>query len=259
MGYLPVCYSADNLKLPEMRLPVSISVDTFNFAAQCEEPSFRVFWQSEPNEVVNNQNTLIRNHSFYNLILTWNKEVLSQCPNAKLFPTGGVWTHESDTSQKEFAVSFLTSSKMSCHGHKLRHDVYAALPGVISGSGNQVPITKHMSPPYLPSKLSLLKPFQFTIVMENAQYENFFTEKILDAFATKTIPIYFGAQNVSDFFNKEGILIWNSTSELGRILRALKPDFYESQQAAILENYERAMTYADRADRLFRAIEDSLP
>jgi hypothetical protein len=270
--YLPVCYSNHDLKLPEMNWQVSVSVDMFNFA---DEAPYKVFWQSEPPELLDTQDKLIKNHKFYDLILTWNAEVLSRCSNAKLFPPGAVWTIEPDTSQKEFQVSYLTSSKSLCFGHEFRQQVFAYVPTSLAeamklrGGGTEqealadfpylsfLPVMKHRSPPYLPDKRGLLVPFQFSIIMENTQRNNNFTEKISDAFATKTIPIYWGAPNIGEFYNPVGVLSWNTLRDLFDILNRLTPEYYASKRDVIEENYQRALKYVDRTGNLVKAITDS--
>jgi hypothetical protein len=252
MKYLPVCYSNHDMRLPEMNWQCSVSCDMFNFA---DETPYKVFWQSEPNDISGLQEKLIRNHKFYDLILTWNTNVLSECPNARYFATGNVWNQNPDTSQKQFQVSYLTSQKNMCSGHQYRLDIFEALPNIILN--NKLPVVKHKSPPWLENKLSLLSPFQYSIIMENAQWSNYFTEKILDAFATKTIPIYWGCPNIQDFFNKKGILSWNGTADLLEHLTWVSPGYYQTQTEAIEDNYQRALKYTDRTNELVRAIERS--
>jgi hypothetical protein len=257
--YKATTYGNFQLELPDFNWGVSVSVDVFNFE---DRAPYRVFWQTEPNDVINNEEKLIRNHEFYDLILCWNARVLSECGNAKLFPIGAVWCSEPDTSQKKFQASFLTSSKNFTYGHKCRQGIYSTLPDVIQchnhgHSSTPLPITKHRSPPYLATKRDLLVPFQYTIVVENGQHINFFSEKINDACATKTIPIYWGAPNVGDFYNKDAILSFDGTQELLDILHGLTPEFYASKKAAIDENYNIALTYADRTGNIAKSIVES--
>ena len=54
---------------------------------------------------------------------------------------------------------------------------------------------------------NLLKQFQFVIAFENAVDDTYITEKIFHAFLSDTIPIYFGSNNITDYINKERILI----------------------------------------------------
>jgi hypothetical protein len=271
MKYTPLCFSNHDLRLPPLNWQVSVSVDLFNLA---DETPYKVFWHSEPEELVQIEEKLIRNHKFYDLILTYNQEVLSRCSNAKLFPPGAVWTVEPDTSQKKFQVSYLTSSKVSCPGHQFRQDIFkvlpTSLPEVVAEHGLNMqqakekfryllslPLIKHKSPPYLPDKRSMLVPFQYSIIMENTQRSNNFTEKINDAFATKTIPIYWGAPNISEFYNPDGVLSWNTPQDLFDILNRLTPGYYASKQVVIEENYQRALKYVDRTGNLVKAIQES--
>jgi hypothetical protein len=75
--------------------------------------------------------------------------------------------------------------------------------------------------------------------------------------ACKTIPLYWGAPNIKEFYNPDGILSWNGTEELYDLLKSLNPQFYASKVAAIEENYQKALTYADRTGNIARAIIDS--
>ena len=93
--------------------------------------------------------------------------------------------------------------------------------------------------------------------MENAQHNNFFTEKILDAFATKTVPLYWGCPNVGDFFNPKGIITWTNVTDLFDKLTSLTPWQYNSLTDVIEENYQLAIKYADRTGNIARAIIDS--
>src|ERR1700675_1058471 len=103
----------------EQDKPVSIAVDTFDFT---DATPYRVFFQLEPPDIVPTEQKLIDNHTFYNLILTWNDRVLQGCPNAVKFIFGTCrWATDPvdacAVSQKKFAVSYLTSSKTMCQGH----------------------------------------------------------------------------------------------------------------------------------------------
>lgn len=256
MGYKPIIYANHELNMPELNWRCSVSVDTFNFL---DETPYRVFWQLEPEDISHVESKLIKNHEFYDLILTFNANVLSECSNAVMFTNNGVWTQESDTSQKKFEISFLTSAKEMCYGHKFRVSLYRALEEIIKNNAVRQSIKMHMSPPYLPDKRSMLVPFQYAISVQNSQQHNYFSEILLDCFATKTIPIFWGCENIGNFFNIDGILPFTTLPKLRGILNNLTPDFYYSPkvQAAIEENYQKSLTYQDRIGRLVKAITDS--
>ena len=50
-------------------------------------------------------------------------------------------------------------------------------------------------------KGEMLKPYHFSICIENTEYSDYFTEKILDCFASGVIPIYWGTKNVQKYSN----------------------------------------------------------
>ena len=258
--YKPVIYANHELNVPELNWKVSISVDHFNFA---DTTPYKVFWQLEPEDIGQVESKLIKNHEFYDLILTYNNNVLSECSNAVFFANNGVWTTESDVTQKKFAASFLTSRKTLCPGHKFRVDTFKGLQQQLnSGYTPPLPITMHMSPPYLPDKRSMLVPFQYAISIQNSRQHSYFSEILLDCFATKTIPIFWGCANIGQFFNIDGILAFGNEpgeKRFKEVLNSITPDFYlrPNVQAAIEENYQKSLLYQDRIGLLVKAITDS--
>jgi hypothetical protein len=252
MPYKPTIYSDWCLAdyFPDFDRQVSIHVDQFTLT---DTTPFKVLLLLEPPEIRSLEQKAITNKGFYDLILTWNHKILGYCDNAVLFPFGGCWTRNPKVSLKSFAASFLISSKVMCYGHDLRQFIYDRLTPVVGS----IPVKKYKSPPMLPSKESMLVPFQYAISMENAVRANYFTEKLIDCFATKTIPIYWGCPNVGDFFNTDGIITFTNEIDLMEKLSLLTPEFYESKKAAIEDNYQRSFLYSDLFERAHRVITDS--
>jgi hypothetical protein len=48
-----------------------------------------------------------------------------------------------------------------------------------------------------------LYPYEYSIVLENSQERNYWTEKLADAYLSWCIPIYWGCPNISDFFSPQ--------------------------------------------------------
>ena len=46
-----------------------------------------------------------------------------------------------------------------------------------------------------------LAPYEYSIVLENSQEKNYWTEKLADAFLSWCIPIYWGCPNIDNFFD----------------------------------------------------------
>jgi hypothetical protein len=55
-------------------------------------------------------------------------------------------------------------------------------------------------------KLTILKDYQFTIAFENKRREGYITEKIFQPLLVNSIPIYWGAPDVKEYFNPESFI-----------------------------------------------------
>lgn len=244
----------------EQEKQVTIAMDTFDFKDTSE---YRVFYQLEPPEVLDIVQPLIDNHKYYDLILAWNEEVLSVCPNALKFLFGTCrWSEnpedDCDVSKKKFEVSYLTSAKTMCAGHRFRHHIYNSMPERVGG----LHVVRHMSPPVLECKRPMLYPFQYSIVMENARHRNWITEKLIDCLVSRTVPIYWGCPNVGEFFDDSGILKFDTYEDLTKVLAGLTPDSYSSYLKAIEHNLHEAMKYTNvhtRVDEEVRKMLQSSP
>ena len=93
---------------------------------------------------------------------------------------------------------------------------------------------------------------QFNVAIENVNRRGWFTEKLIDCFLFKTLPVYWGCSNIGDFFNTDGIikfdnvddLIYISNNHLSEELYNSKKDVLEENHKLALEwiNYEKALT-----------------
>ncbi len=77
------------------------------------------------------------------------------------------------------------------------------------------------------NKLEFQKQFKFCIACENASYPGYTTEKILDAFASGCIPIYWGDPLVENVFNKKAFincLNYKNTDDLLKFIKKVDND-----------------------------------
>jgi hypothetical protein len=94
------------------------------------------------------------------------------------------------------------------------------------------------------NKFPLFETFQFSLVIESCSEKNYFTEKLIDCLITKTIPIYYGCPNISDFFDTQGWIILVSKSNIERIkeleskLSLLNSDYYTRYLNTVEKNYD---------------------
>jgi glycosyltransferase involved in cell wall biosynthesis len=147
---------------------------------------------------------------------------------------------------KQKLVSFVTSNKTMTDGHRFRIDCYNEL----SSNNLSVDIFGVGINP-IEGKIQALKDYKFSIAIENGIHNNYFTEKILDCFLTGVIPIYRGAKNIDYFFDKEGIITFNTVQELIEILSSLTEEYYYSRLNSIKNNFEKAKKYAYDNDSYF--------
>lgn len=85
--------------------------------------------------------------------------------------------------------------------------------------------------------------YRYSIVVENGIEPFYFTEKIMNAFAAQTIPIYLGATEIGRFFNADGIIQIDleDCNHIENILKQCTPEEYERRLPAVIDNFNRAM------------------
>jgi len=116
-------------------------------------------------------------------------------------------------------VSAVVSGKRFMPGHHYRlkwiSDFHAAYPCLAVYGRNDLPFS--CGP--IPLKRGALEDFRFSIAFENAQFDNYFTEKLTDVLLLWGIPIYWGAPNIADFFPEDAIVLAGSVEEAVEVIR----------------------------------------
>jgi len=221
---------------------VAIEIDPFHDPHWLKDKSlFKVAVQVEPPSVNNQavEQYLSMEGNKFDLILTYYTSILKSKKKAKLFYFGDSWIKKkSESIDKTRNVSFVTSNKNFTPGHAIRMKVVDSLHLGLArfdlyGRGFN-PIEK---------KEEGLNDYKFSIVIENEFMENWFTEKIVDCFRTKTIPIYKGCPNIKDFYNEKGIIKFNTTEELYSILNDINSNgdsIYNSMRDSMENNYNKS-------------------
>uniref|UniRef100_A0A6C0JWF9 Fucosyltransferase C-terminal domain-containing protein n=1 Tax=viral metagenome TaxID=1070528 RepID=A0A6C0JWF9_9ZZZZ len=172
-------------------------------------------------------------------------------------------------------MSFLCSSKRGILGQKLRQLIYKNQSILELRTGRELSFWRSGKDELLPqvcrrgnrilgiasgAKKDLHLPFQFSIILENSQQDNYFTEKLIDCLLCKTVPIYWGCPNIGAYFDARGIIILRSIDggiieELVMQLKKCGPEFYEQRREAIENNYDMAFNYAfNYSERLKKLI-----
>jgi hypothetical protein len=235
--------------------------------------SFNVLNISNEPEPTRMSNQAVLNvASHYDLILTWDEDILKNCSNAKTFYCGMTWIMTEDIqhvigNNKRFEATTFCTSKTLTSNHLTRHRLWNRqreiknIPSVFWNScHNPMPvINKNPSLGEYPRQKIQMFFAQYHIPIENTSVNNYFSEKLMDCFITETIPIYLGCPNIDKFFNKDGIITVNNEDEIIQACNSLDVGFYESKIQSIKENKELCQQYCrDFTDRIYDIIKECL-
>ena len=219
---------------------VSIAIDSIQVDPSAE---VKVFIQLEPPSVKDTRSAIISNQQSFDLILAWHPDIL----DCWIDSPSACWDNKKDE------VSFLTSDKSWAPGHKIRQAVYEYLKD--KEEINNFSIRSIRTPPRIDSKELIFKNAKFSIIIENESTPNWITEKLIDCFITKTVPIYWGAPNVGDYFDDSGVLTFSSLEDLEKILNTITPDKYKELEEVIDKNYNLSLNYCDFHERVDKEID----
>lgn len=160
----------------------------------------------------------------FDAIFTHNQELLKIDSKFKWVPAQGFWIKEPKIYEKSKMISMISSNKAFTEGQQNRLSWMERL-------GDQVDIYGRGINP-IENKEEGLCDYMFSVVIENGVYESYYTEKILDCFATGTIPVYLGSPDIGQHFNQDGIIQLSDEFDVSE-------EIYESKIEAIKDNLER--------------------
>jgi hypothetical protein len=227
-------------------------------ASQDELSSINIITLHEPNEYFGKHDWVIQNKHLFDAILTWNDKVLNNCENALFLPFGHTWFKPDQYEKeykKEFKIAHLCGTLLKSYGHQIRHEILAReneikIPSKFFHTyGNRHNIERARI-----DKEEIFGDSQFGVAIENFAHRGWFSEKILDCFLLKTIPMYWGCSNIGDFFNTDGIIEFGEADEFIYISNQLTNTYYESKDNVIEENYQLALKYVNYEQNIIDKI-----
>lgn len=158
--------------------------------------------------------------------------------------------HERDVSyfanlqvpQKNRLLSVICSTQGLTESHRMRIRFVEKLKEYFGDSldwyGNGVATVEE--------KWDALADYKYTIVLENQSRYNVITEKIGDAFLAHSYPFYWGAPNIGDIYDLDGltkIYIEDHWGSIEQIENAIDRDSFKHKQNALTKN--RQITIGD--------------
>jgi len=223
-------------------LPETMYVDSWlSLAFRDNIEGTKYGWLLESKEVASQIFSDVRENykkyfEVFECIFTHSKELLELDERFKWCPANGYWIGEAKIYPKSKMISFITSNKNFTPGHKKRLNWVEMI-------GDQVDLFGRGFNE-ISSKEDGLCDYMFSVVIENGFYSSYFTEKILDCFATGTIPVYMGSPDIGDYFNKDGIIDLTEEFEVSE-------EIYSSKMDAIKENLEKVKEIEVLEDFIF--------
>lgn len=235
-------------------------IECFNdmYVKECKGPGKNIALLLEPRSMIGEAYNYVNEHyDYFKWIFTHDSQLLSYS-NAILFTWGDVWLQTDQIKNK--GISLVTSSKNWCPLHKARlelADYYKNRPevDVYYGDWNNPNVPTVDASEYL-------SPYKFSIIIENDIDDFWYTEKILNCFSTKTVPIYLGARKIDELFDGKGIIQVKDWHEIPDVVNYIKDNLdwnYNLFKKHVENNYELVKPYKVKwKERFFRDHEEKL-
>jgi hypothetical protein len=229
---------------------ISIYTDKRCFDSNINSNKLNYAWIIEP-PIINGDNhiniTKFEYYSKFKKVFSYNRWIGEKINNFIFIPHGGCWLREEDIGlfEKTKLCSMIFSDKQWNAGHRQRIRVFEHIKSYnivdFFGSGVNNPIDY---------KIFGLKNYMFSIAMENegpqhlfSNNTDYFSEKLIDCFLTGTIPIYYGNKSITNYFNSEGMILFEDPDQIKEILLSLNSKAYLQKQKFVLENFKLAQNY----------------
>ena len=254
--------------------PITIFNDYYNVTPdQLKINPYNILSVLEPNQLFGIHDWALDNAHLFSAIITWGDTILNNCYNSTFLPFGISWLDEEyvknvDSLCKKFEVSFLCGGKQYIEGHHLRHRLYNrgdeitipkqwhyTLSDYNYNNGNHTIVKYDNQPPGCEKKQ--LWNSMFSICVENSSNRGYHTEKVIDAFLSKTIPIYWGCPNLEELgYDPAGFIYCNNEDEIIKAANQLTPEYYFDRKDVIKHNYELAKHYANLFGRFGEVLQE---
>jgi hypothetical protein len=204
----------------------------------------KVAWIMEPRAFAPSAHNFIeQNIDVFDKVLTFDASLLEKFPTkCTWIPADGIFLDSEsiyNSHQKNKLCSHIFSQKRMLEGHRFRHKL---AKNIISNS-LEVDMFGNGASKYLDKKSDALCDYKFSFAIENNIQKTYFTEKIIDCFATRTIPIYRGAPNIGDWFDKRGIIEFETISDAIQIIESLSDTLYKKMIPFVEANYKACLQF----------------
>jgi len=258
----------------EYPLPVEILIDKIKReGVPPNEVRIVVLW--EPTGYLISD--VMRHPSWYTKVFTYHPFILDNNEKAVFFLGVTCFARPTIIHEKTFTVSTVIGHKRNIifPGYDKRHELWFRrnqITGIQEQfylSGKQTYKEPVISTKYGDIHLAKERRLgewkdevfcsMFHIAIENVFERNWFTEKVVDCFLKKTVPIYIGCENIGDHFNTDGIIHVKTVDEIIDVCNGLTEADYYSRLDAMEDNYQRSLQYLDYNKMISDKVREVLP
>ena len=254
------CYWIDDFDV-DYDKPVELYVDNYP-TTPMPEGTVRICVSHEPHP--QDSAKAFVHPEYYTYLLTYKECHLHSIPNAVLFIAHDTRVIDYTIKEKEYGVSTVVGFKGEFVGQVMRHALWWAKESITIPKRFYLSGDRRWNVDYTDQLVlsedskDALWDTQFHICIENVPMNNLFTEKIIDCFISKTVPIYIGAPNIGKYFNVNGIVVCKNLADIIEKTNALTTEDYERMKPFIEENYLLAHNWIPHLSRLKSKVTELL-
>jgi hypothetical protein len=159
--------------------------------------------------------------------------------------------------EKSIDLSVICSSKSHTENHSLRLEFVKILKNHFGERlhwyGNGVNTIEKKSDIIFKSK--------YHIAIENGSRNNLVSEKLYDSFLGLSFPIYYGATNITELFNKDSLIsidINDVSNSIRTIENAINSNLYEKNFNQLLDSKDKVLKEFNLYNRLNKLVEENI-
>jgi hypothetical protein len=216
-------------------------LDLFHFTAldnpELGNADLKIAWLAEPRNLNlkmqsfyhNIENNYEKYFENYDAIFTHDHKLLELDSRFKFLLGNGFQIKRPKIFKKSKLVSMISSNKTGNLGYETRLEWVEKLKDNVDLFGQGFK--------YIKLKEEGLCDYMFSVAIENSIHDTWITEKVLDCFATGTIPVYLGTDKIKKYFNEDGIIFLDDDFDIN----SLNEELYYSKIDAIKDNFYRVM------------------
>ena len=190
----------------------------------------------------------------YHKILVRDPILASKYNNVHSLSFAELWIETDNLKLPDFSqrhgISLIASMKNDLEGHKLRHKVISFDKShthqLLTPLGRAYEQFDHI--------VTALAPFRYSVIIENCIEPHYFTEKILNCLACKTIPIYWGHESVKQYFDTSNWLFFNDLEDGYEKIKFASGGKHIVSDDKIHENYIQANLYKNLYKKMSETI-----